>query len=339
MALAVIPTIRMLRNASGLLVPRQSELTWESPNADNPVVAEHAELHFLLDNPGRSPVKVLGIDTTCGCAEPVADPSDVKPGGMTKIIVKAVIPVVGTRVVPFVVHTDSPVKPDVHLTARIIVRRKPPFLSVTGDLTFRGALSPDLAGELSVVTFESDGETLEPQISTNLPFLEIDRAKVSVRAADFRAAQTIGFPVVERTRKYRVRLKKAPPDAAFIGTITVTDPLGRTGNWSLNVLGQLDRPGAPRVAPRSIRLRKEEGASASFVAICQDSSRAITCSIDEPRGSDFSINVESNDPNHRIHRVRVVIVAPTHLSDDPVDLKVRDPHTGGEATVVLYLEP
>ncbi len=339
-AWAAFPTIWTPWKAPGLLVPRESTLLWESPNAEGPIVAEHAELEFRLDNPGGSPVKVLGIDATCGCVKPVADPPDVKPGGMTTIILKAIRPSTGLRVMPLVVHTDSLVDPDVHLTARIIVRRKPPFLyDVTGDLTFRGAFSPKLAGELSVVTFESEGPTLEPKVATDLPFLEIGQAQVSDESAGTRNAETVGVPVIVRTRNYRVRLKELPPDPAFIGTITVTDPFGRTGSRSLNVVGQLDLPGSLRVVPRLLRLRKQEGASGSFVVICHDPSRTVTCSIDDPRRADFSINVDSDNSIRRVHKVRVAIVDPRQLSDDPVHLQVRDPHTGAEATVLLCVAP
>ncbi len=339
-ALAAFPTNRVPRLSSGLLVPRQSTLTWESPNADGPVVAEHAELHFLLDNPGRSRVKVLGIDTSCGCVKPVADPPDVKPGGTTKIVLKATTPSTGTRAMTLVVHTDSQVKPDVRLTARILVRRKPPFLyGVSGDLTFRGTFSPDLAGQILVVTFESGAPTVEPKISTDLPFLEIGRAEVSdepLRAAE---APVVGRAVVARERKYKVGFKEPPPDPVFIGTIKVTDPFGKTASRSLNVLGQLDPSDAPRVVPRSLTLPKKKGTSGWFMVICNAPSQSVTCSVDEPHRADFSINAGSDDSSRRIHKIEVVIVDPAHLSSDPVRLKVREPHAKAEATVLLHFIP
>lgn len=73
--LAAFLSMRGHQGPFGLLVPRQSTLTWQSPNAYGPIVAEHAELLFLLDNPGPTPVKVLHIDSSCDCAKPVADPS------------------------------------------------------------------------------------------------------------------------------------------------------------------------------------------------------------------------------------------------------------------------
>jgi hypothetical protein len=172
---AVFATISSSRQMSGLLVPRQSSLTWESPNADGPIVAETAELLFVLDNPGRQPVRVVGIDTTCGCVRPVADPPYVVPGGMTNVVVRATTPSTGTSVLPLIVHTDSS-RPDVRLTARLVVRRRPPYLyDVTGHLIFRGTFSPNLTCDFEVVTFESGKPTVAPDVSTELPFLKVEK--------------------------------------------------------------------------------------------------------------------------------------------------------------------
>jgi hypothetical protein len=339
-AAGAFSVIRTSPRFSGVLVPRESTLTWESPNADGPIVAEYAELHFVLDNTGRRPVKVLGVDATCGCVKPVADPPDVRPGETTKIAVKAITPATGTRVLPLVVHTDSPIIPDVRLIARMVVRRKPPFLyGVTGDLNFRGRYSPALVAEFSIVTFESVGPIDEPKVSTDLPFLRIARDEVSNEARGAREADDVAGPFIVRTRRYTVGFKEAPPEPTFIGTITVNDPFGRTGSRSLNVLGQLDATDAPKVTPRSLTLHKKKGAWGSFVVICNEPSRTVTCSIDDNRRADLTIRCDSDDPTGRIHRIEVAIVDPTHLSDGPVRLQIRESNVEDKATVLLHVVP
>lgn len=231
-------------------------------------------------------------------------------------------------------------KPDIRLTALINVRRRPPFLlSVAGDLTFRGTFSRKAATEISVVTLESDGPRLEPKISTDLPFIEIIADGVSDKPGDTRDAQTVGGPLIVRTRKYRVCLKEPPPDPTFIGTITVLDPFGRSPSQSLNVLGQLDRSDVPKVVPGSLTLRKRKGASGSFIVICDHPSRTVTCSLDERRSDAFFIKTERGDSSLRIQRIEVVIANPTHLTDGPVHLNVRYANSKDKTTVLLRLVP
>jgi hypothetical protein len=73
------------------------------------------------------------------------------------------------------------------------------------------------------------------------------------------------------------------------------------------------------------------------VVICNAPSPSVTCLIDEPSRKGFSIKIDSAISSRRAHKIEVVVDDPAHLSDDPIRLKVRDPNTEAEATVLLHV--
>jgi hypothetical protein len=320
-----------------VLVPRASTLTWDSPNANGPIVAEHAELRFILENTGRQRVRVLGIDAACGCVKPVAEPPDVEPAAATTIVVKAITPSTGTRIMPLTVHTDSPVQPDVRLTAKMTVRRKPPFLyDVNGDLTFRGAFAPSLTADISVVTFESSKEDAEPQVSTDLPFLKIERAGDFVESTSSVADVAVVGPFFIRRRRYRVRFREAPAENAFVGTVTVTDPFRRAADRTLKVIGQLSAKAAPLVTPAATTFRREKDAKRTFMVICDPPASSILCSVDACFAGGLTVDSSRAGPGGRIHKVTIVVADPAQLGTGPAHLRVRDAQAGTEGTALLY---
>lgn len=330
-----------LRDIPAQLIPRQGTLTWESPNADGPIVAEHAELRFVLDNRGSHPLRILGIDTPCGCVKPVAEPENVPPGGKTEILANAITPVTGTRSLTLKVRTDSSLTPIVPLEMNLVVRRKPPFLyEAKGDLDFRGAFLHELVRSFSVVTFESEETTKEPELSTDLPFLKIQRTDLREQSAPARAEVTLGTPGIVRTRYYEVQFKDRPPAPSFVGAVTITDPFGRTPTKSLRVLGQLqDDANTLMGVPRMLTLHKQQGASASFRVFCKPPSQAVKHSIDETHRAHLSIKTDPGGSSRRVHRIDVVVVDPTELSDKPVRLTLKNAQDDTKATVLLNFVP
>jgi len=306
-------------------------ITWKSPTSSGPFKAEHAEVTFVLDNVGGQVVRILSIKSDCGCTKPVADPLVVEPGGLTKIVAKMMTPVSGRRNVPILVYTDSTASPELRLTAQIVSTRRPPFMhSVTGDLHFRGKFSLELSRDLFVVTFETGGPTVEPVLSSDLPFLKIQSAGVSDSTDDGSSADDsdTGGPVLVRTRRYLVGFAEKPPGPSFTGTIVVADPYHTTADRQIGVVGDFKSSGvALRVVPGLLTLPRRRGASGSVVVLCEQPAIGLECAADGNQKSYVSTRMESNSNPRRVHKIQVVVDDSSYPGEDAIRLTVRDPGT------------
>jgi len=324
----------------GRLVPRQTMMTWKSPTASGPFGSERAELSFVLDNVGGQAVRIQNVQTDCSCMKPVADPLVVQPGGVTKIVVKAMTPVSGRSDVPILIHTDSQTSPEIRLTARIVSGRRPPFVySVTGDLHFRGVYSPDLARDLVVVTFETPGPTVEPVLSSDLPFLKMENVGVSEKTNDDESFDGTSTPVgnvVVRTRRYRVGFKEKPPEPSCSGTVKVADPFHNSGDRKLGVVCNFRSPSAGlQVFPRLLTLSRQKGASGNVVVLCDQPAGRLDCAVEKNRISYASIQMETNSNPRKVHKIQVRVEDTSYQSEEAIRFTVRDPRTKANETFLV----
>lgn len=322
----------------GRLVPRQSEIVWESPVRRGPIVAEHADLMFVLTNAGRTPVKILSIQSGCACVKPVAEPSVVGPGGITRISAKATAPAVGETKIEINVQTDSPASPQIALTARLRTWREPPFLfDVRGDISFRGRYAKNMRRGFSVTSVENPGQTIEPTLSSDLPYLKLQKVGVVDREV-----AGIGIPfrrrpvVIARTRKYEARITELPPYATFSGEIIVNDPFGASASKRLDVFGELSADDSSlKVVPRTLLLDRMRGAGGNLLVLCDPPAEEVSISADDSWRHIIRIDEEKREGARQVHLMRVALLVTPDEPHDPIRVRVRHPGTGHEAEVLI----
>lgn len=170
--LAISGLLRVPRAAPlfpGRLIAKEPMVEWRSPGPGEPGAPN---ARFEIANPGSSPVRVLTVESGCGCATPKVHPRLVRPGGVAIVEVEANPIEIGEKDVVITLETDSPATPIVPLTLRIIGCRRPPFIvSVTGDLTCQEGYSAEDTREIHVDTIERVASSHTPTLRCDLPFL------------------------------------------------------------------------------------------------------------------------------------------------------------------------
>ncbi len=143
------------------LVPKRSLVTWEGEVRGS----ARAEGRFELVNEGNSPVRILGVESGCGCLAAAVDRNLVMPDKAALVSVSASVTPSEPKDVRIKIHTDSTIDPDVDLTFRVAGRRKPPFLlQVSGAPTLIDDSYLGGAREIIVETVEATGENKSPEL-------------------------------------------------------------------------------------------------------------------------------------------------------------------------------
>lgn len=198
-------------------------------------------------NGGASPVRVLAVESGCGCAKPVVEPRLIKPGGPATVSVHVQGLDVGERTIPITVETDSPVTPHVLLTIRHQGYVQPPYLfRAGGELTWSwGDATSESAREIILETVETVETTGRPEPRSDLEFLQIGPPVVTSRP-NVNDPKLVG-------RMYRFPVKLSPaPEEAFSGIMEVADPWNPGRSEVIRVHGE---PGSPlRVSPSRLLL-------------------------------------------------------------------------------------
>ncbi len=222
---------------------KQRVIDWQSPASPAPKTPTPPAV-FELENRGVDPVRVLSVESGCGCAKPRVTPLLIEPGGRAKVEVVAPPISVGERVVPITLKTDAKHEPDVQLQLRVVGSRIPPFLlRASGELTYFMGYSPTETRELVVETIES----LEPGPHCDLPFIHCAPPTIS----DSPHPQDQG--VVGRVYRHRVSFASPPPEEGFSGRITVADPWDESRVMHVNIFGEPNPE--VKVVPSSLVVR------------------------------------------------------------------------------------
>jgi hypothetical protein len=311
----------------GLLVARHNNLVWRGSASRRAVGASKARVAFELDNVGGRPVQILSVESGCGCARPVVRPGLVAPGHSATVEVTAMMVPVGEKVVRFKLRTDSPAKPELELTLKMVATQKPPFLYLTeGEAVFRGEYSAELSREIAFLTVESHDQGDSPEVSTDLPFLKLTLKGVEVKP--FIEPGTL----LHRWR-YLVEFKDRPPSGSFQGTITAKSPWDRDETLSLKVVGQL-RSGIVAY-PSVITIDRSGREQASLLIVCSSPGGMLDLQL--PSGIPLIINQEQGDKERKVHRVKIGLGGSLASGDTQTRITIRQPGTAEQLVVPVKI--
>lgn len=281
LALVVASTIlsvasRPDRSSPGELRASTPVIDWQCPAPSEGAPSTAAPPSFEVVNVGGSPVRILSVATSCGCARAEANPLLVPPGGRSTIVVEMDPIEVGVRAATVTLETDSPSRPTVGLQIAAEGYHKPPYLlRSTEGLFFREGYSREEPREFVVdaVAAAREPET-PPVVACDLPFLQFDPPTVRD------GAHLKGPDFVTRTYRYPVRFVAEPPDEGFSGRITVADPWVEGRSLACNVLGEPNHP--IRVVPSRVVLKAGQDGGARFLARSNRGDGSVTAAVEEP---------------------------------------------------------
>lgn len=216
---------------------------------------------FLLRNLGDRPVRVLNIEKSCGCANPILQQDRIEAHEASQLELVIDPPLVGERNVDLMVSTDSPVTPRLSLRAQIITERPPPFLvSVQGNLAFRSSSNYREGLPFSVVTIQLPGDPTEPRVT-----LDIDDGRVSLLSkVDTPPIPGIGWNgAVQRRWSYSLAFPAEPPGEYRSGRVEVYDPWNPS--HPLQSLGVFLQPASDlQVVPERLMLGTQQNEARIF---------------------------------------------------------------------------
>jgi hypothetical protein len=268
-----------------------------------------AKTSHRLVNAGGSPVQILGIKTTCGCASAQAQPSHVPPGGVTTVRIEAAPMDVGVRKGVITIETDSPETPFISLDFLVEGDRPPPhLLSVHGELLYRTGSSRDEPRPLFVEVVEQrSAPPKAPVIRCGLPFVRVGEPK----SAQFDHATHNAWVV--RKYPYQVALD-APPSTEFVDDLFVShsDDLSRT--LIVRVIGEESLPF--QVTPRHLRLRTMGGRPSLLIVKPVVAGSKIR--VGTGRGDPKSLIIRPIDSGDAALRKFEVSPGPAPIPDDHV---------------------
>ena len=269
---------RLGKSTPGELRAMQPAVEWRCADPSIARGSSPAGPEFEVVNVGGSPVRILSISTSCGCAKAEASPLLVPPGGRSTVAVTVDSSEVGVRVSTITLQTDAPATPSVELRVAVEGYRDPPYLvDATKALCFREGYSPGEPREFVVnaVALKSMPEAA-PSVTSDLPFLEfgpptfVDKQHVK------------GPEVVIRSYQYPVRFAAAPPDEGFSGRVSVADPWVEGRTIQSMVLGEPNRP--IRVVPSRLVLDLAKNGPTRFLARSNRRDRSLTAVAEDPNG-------------------------------------------------------
>ncbi|MDR3620804.1 MAG: DUF1573 domain-containing protein [Paludisphaera borealis] len=291
---------RRADRSPGVLKATKAVLEWQCPDPSAEHGSTHAHPKFEVVNAGGSPVRILSMSTSCGCATAEADPVLVPPGGRSTVTVRMDPLEVGVRAATITLETDAPLTPTVGLQVIAEGYRRPPYLfQMTNGLYFHEGYSRDEPREISidVVALRSTPDT-PPAVTNDLPFLEI--GPPTSREVD----HAKGPEFVVRTYRYPVRIVADPPDEGFSGQVSAAAPWIDGRSLQCNVHGEPNRP--IRVVPSRLVLDVTKDGGTRFLARSNRGDRSLTASAKEADGPLVVEEVEEvGDSGFRAFNVRL----------------------------------
>lgn len=231
----------------GSLVPINASISWTAPDTRDAMNAKALKLpEFKLVNRGHKKVRILSLETSCGCAPPVADKMIVDPGESAVVRVRATPLPAGERDVTVLVHTDSPTTAEVTLRLHVVSGNRPPFIVATkGDL-YNLESSIGEGRYITVVTAEPQDNRNMPTVKTDADFVEVKYEGHVDRVYPFSNS-------VERSHRFRVLPIPDRLPEKFAGELRVIDPWTDKVFSYVNITTQ--KTPRLRVAPSRLILR------------------------------------------------------------------------------------
>jgi hypothetical protein len=206
----------------GHLVPSSSHVLWVEPNPH--ASSSDTEARFFLRNAGNSSVRILELNSSCGCAQPVATPMVIRPGGACVVSIKPSPIAVGTRFARLDVITDSRITPELSLTLEMRGSRKPPFLGqALADLSYSGYDLSGIVRTIRVSTVElADTPPRPPLCTSESELIHISSPKL-VSQSPYLSADTL-----HREYALSVQFRSNPTPGSYATDITIEDPWDST---------------------------------------------------------------------------------------------------------------
>ncbi len=253
---------RLIVPSPGKLVATTPHVEWNRLHDRTPG-GEPRWPHLEVTNVGGKSVRVLGIQTSCGCTQAKIEPTQIGPGKKGFVSLQVTPPSAGERLVMVTLNTDSPLTPEVGLKVRVGSSRTPPYLlSVSGEIVYNSG--DDVLAEdrdLEAITIDVAGARpgIAPEPTCDLDYVHIGTPTM-VEAADAATGTVV------RKYRYKVRIVDYPPTDHFSGVIKVRDPWDADSFQAINVHG-INR-GPFRIVPSPLFLRVQgpsgPGRGASF---------------------------------------------------------------------------
>jgi hypothetical protein len=234
----------------GSLTVQMPTLVWppETPSG-TPLTTPPKTARFIINNTGGRPVRILSIESGCGCAKPKVEPATIAPGNSGRVIVdfKETSLNAGDRTIPIALFTDSPITHRVNMYLQLEDTRKPPFVfAFSGDLIYQNPRIEDTR-EVRIDTVELLTEKHNPTVRSNLAFLRIDLKSIQDKKHPKQENTVV------RSYVYTVSFASPPPMESFQGTVSAQDPFYLDRTLTLNVFGEITP--AVRVTPARAILR------------------------------------------------------------------------------------
>jgi len=243
--------------------------------------------------------------------------------------VSAIMPPVGEKVAVIVLRTDSPTKPEVALTLKLVGTRKPPFLfRIEGEAVFRGNYSHGMNREITVLTVENRDGGASPLVSANPAFLKVTPKGVEVKPY-------IMPGTFLRRWKYLVEISERPPSGSFNGAVTVKSPWDPADALSLNVLGQLHS--GLKAFPSLVTVDGSARGTVSFLVVSGSPSGRLDLEIEQPPRVPLTVEEEGGDEARRVHRMTIGLGKAYTSGNVRTKITFRRPATAEELTVPVVI--
>lgn len=322
--------LSITHRADGVLTPREDILIWRGSPVNLDRSSTQGATRFELINQGGKPVRILSVESGCGCAKPLVNVDVVAPGMVATVDVVAAPLSFGQKDVPITIHTSSTTKPNIKLTLRIIGTRNPPFLyQIWGDLTFRGVYKPGEVREVTIVTVEPPGCPEVPQVIPDLPFLKLTEAGVE--------DQPYSRPgTLLRQRNYRVEFTGKPPSETFTGTIVAHDPWEAGATLSLNVSGQFQSQ--LKIVPATINLSQSNRAGISLFVFAPEPIDSLEANVEGPAGLPLEVQMQRDGKPKRVHTLKVKLRDGASPIAGRAALRIRRSGLPEESIVPIFFE-
>ena len=216
--ISIVSYFRFSRVASpGELVPTKNNMIWRT-SIDGHSHASFANLVFPIVNKGGRRVRVLSVESACGCAVPQVESTVLGPHQSGRVVVSARAPELGEKSVQITLNTDSLENPHLYLYFTLISEKRAPYiLKVDGDVTFTGAFSHRDTREVRVDTIENAGPAVRPTVTSSIAELAIA----------FRSMSELPYIIngtLHRTYLYDIKLVSDAWASSKSGDIKVVSP-------------------------------------------------------------------------------------------------------------------
>ena len=284
---------------------------------------------FELVNLGNEAVRILGVETSCGCAVPTVEPRVVAPGQYAIVSVSASVVPFAQRDVRIAVQTSSIAKPNLTLTLRVVGSRKPPFLfQIWGAPTF---VDEATASEEKVIveSVEPAGERQSPDVVSSFSFLRF--RETSLEQTPHREG------IVRKKRRFQMEITAPLPPGTSVGTMTINDPWDPTNSRVLNLVVRHQSELA--AFPSKVTLGGSAGSEAFIVVRAKELTGKIDAKVEGAQGLLASVDHSPEQESRRFHRIRLYLGAqrPPRMVGSDAILKVSAPFAKEPLLVTVHL--